>query len=149
MVSFFGALCCVAVAQALTTTTTTTTPPRSSGKRPGLANLPSKILVQKLKTARGVAEVSELLEESPDVLDGFVASAAMSQFRKFGKPYAALAIFREWKERGVFDRVEPYNAAIAAAERVRDWKKARKFFNELKESGLEPTIITYNAMISA
>ena len=39
--------------------------------------------------------------------------------------------------------------AITALGRVREWQRALEFLDEMRRLGLEPTVVSYNAAISA
>ena len=107
----------------------------------------AKELVQSIKKAKGATDVSRLVTENDELLNAFVVTAAMSKLRRFGRSQEALDLFENAKERGITDSsVSTYNAAISAC---RDWQKALEIFDDLMGRDLEPTMYTYNAMISA
>jgi len=112
----------------------------SSGKR---------LLLQQLKQAENVSEISRHLKEYREPIDRFVVSVAMSRLRRINKLQAALALFKQTRAKGIEQDVVTFNGAISAAERLRDWQMALELFDEMQQCRLKPDVITYSATISA
>ena len=131
-------------------------------------------VVAQLKAASNTAEVEALLEKHNDLLNPYVVSAAMTKFRKFGRPQEALEVFETTRDAGVQQDAWTYSTAIAcsplpkavelfeemqedgihgdvancaiitACSKGKEWDKAMDFFNTMRR---EPCVMTYTAMI--
>jgi len=111
---------------------------------------------RRIKRARSLKDGIRVLQDiesegySPNV---FHYSAVISKCSKEGELpewRAALTLLKRMQNQGVAENVIPYNAAaISACGKAGRTNTAVGLLAEVKQQGLEPDVITYNAAISA
>eukprot|EP00549_Striatella_unipunctata_P025407 CAMPEP_0118691436 /NCGR_PEP_ID=MMETSP0800-20121206/10681_1 /TAXON_ID=210618 ORGANISM="Striatella unipunctata, Strain CCMP2910" /NCGR_SAMPLE_ID=MMETSP0800 /ASSEMBLY_ACC=CAM_ASM_000638 /LENGTH=298 /DNA_ID=CAMNT_0006589219 /DNA_START=20 /DNA_END=916 /DNA_ORIENTATION=+ len=82
-------------------------------------------------------------------LDGYSYSSAISACGHGGRWKEALELIRQMKEGGPKTRPNrvAYTAAITACGRSGEWKHALELFDTMRNEGLQPDRVAYNALV--
>ncbi|KAK3282484.1 hypothetical protein CYMTET_9783 [Cymbomonas tetramitiformis] len=95
-------------------------------------------------------EVFERMRNNPDIVpNGRTFSARINAFAKGGQVDKAKTTLAEMALYSIEPTVFHYCTVISACAKSSRWREAEAIFKRMKEAGVTPNTITYNAIISA